>query len=376
MKYKSNPIKYNINIEYASQPRITTGKYKYDKKSWDIISIIRHNYLALNNCKYCIRQINIIDYDNIYEDFILTSIWINGIISKYNISDCFIISNRLYFIESLLYYDIKTIGYMPIYDHHTEQQINDYIYKFNTIYPNTKLIIENKNSISKYNNIILLFNGNISNNKEFKWNNHTYYEVIRYIGIALKFLQKGGNLIFRISYNTMDAYNSQLIYLLSCMFEQTIYKKKSYTQNYWTKQLIIFRKFKSNNNIFDNILEKLSDNQKQITNLVDVKFDSKYNKFMRYINKNINYINKINKLYDKKQFLINNISDDDLEKLQKKYFMQNIDKCIYLAQKANLPVKKKYIMKNYKYKNEIVNNILKDPITLYYKLTNYYSYTS
>ena len=76
-------IEYKINIEYDDTQHIDTGKFKYDKKLWENIIIFRNaKILPLLGCSKCITQQKILKYDYIFEQFILSSLYLNNIIKK------------------------------------------------------------------------------------------------------------------------------------------------------------------------------------------------------------------------------------------------------------------------------------------------------
>jgi hypothetical protein len=208
----------------------------------------------------------------------------------------------------------------------------------------------------------------------FLWDMTSYYNMIYYITISLKMLNKGGNLIYRILYHKLDNYNGQILYLLSSLFKRVVYKKNNIFQKTGLKQLIIFEDFLDNNtDIFDTLLNKLSDNQKQISNLIDIQYNSKYIKFVNKLDQIMcKNIVSTDKIYKNKKDLLNNINDNDLKIIQNKLFLSNIDKCVYLCSKAKLEVKPEYIMEQYKYENQILDFILKEPEIVYHKLTKYY----
>ena len=378
MKYKFENIEYKINIDYDDTQHKDTGKFKYNKKLWENIIIFRNaKILPLLGCSKCIIQQKILKYDYIFEQFILSSLYLNNIIKRYNITDCLVITGTDFnFIESLLFYKIPKIKLLPIFNKYFTSIDFDYIiHKIKTIYNISDDFVIDIKATHKYNNIILYYVGNImSNLKLFLWDMTSYYNMIYYITISLKMLNKGGNLIYRILYHKLDNYNGQILYLLSSLFKRVVYKKNNIFQKTGLKQLIIFEDFLDNNtDIFDTILDKLSDNQKQISNLIDIQYNSKYIKFVNKLDqimcKNIVATDKI---YKNKKNLLNNINDNDLKIIQNKLFLSNIDKCVYLCSKAKLEVKPEYIMEQYKYENQILDFILKEPEIIYHKLKKYY----
>ena len=81
--------------------------------------------------------------------------------NKYNIEDCLIIGNRLYFLESLLYFKIGKIGVMPIYV--DKDFVETYIYNLSIVHfkNKDKFKIVYDDTLNRYNNIIFYVSSNI-----------------------------------------------------------------------------------------------------------------------------------------------------------------------------------------------------------------------
>jgi len=115
MKYKTRHNTYKINIKYDDGSFIENTPI-IKKLNWRYIYSNNSRFLPLYDCVYCGfgTNYNLCSHKTITIGFIQSSLWIYKIIKKYSIDECLIYGNRTYFLESLLYYKTKKIGFYPI----------------------------------------------------------------------------------------------------------------------------------------------------------------------------------------------------------------------------------------------------------------------
>jgi len=377
MKIKVKDIYYNIDIKYGNENYdFEIIKKDYDEKTYNVLKILDNNYSPLMNCSNCRQSKNILLYNNINGFFPIVAIYFYYNLYKKKDKSFLVISNRLVHLEVLLYYKITNIGFYPLYDK-TDIKYND---KFNnllnnilSLYKNNNVIIEKDGSINKYKNIILWY----SETNEYNNNLQINIQFLKNILLALKFLDKKGNLILRIPEIKLN-FIKQVIYLLGSKFQCIKYKKKPFydakTLNI-NRVLIIFKYYYDINfNDIINIIDKINkDATLPIINLLSINYDTKYDKFFRKIYKIINRKDDLKKIYNKisNNNKFKNITTDLINNIIEKQFLSNIEYCIFLCEKAKLKVKKEYKLVNNNYQNEITSENLKNPQIIYYNLSNY-----
>jgi len=381
MKYKNTQQPYIINIQYKNSNEFS--KLLNPRVLWTLYSL-DYKYLPLDDCVFCSWGVSnkLSTYNNCFQSFTLSSIWICNILNKYDIQDCLIISNRLNFLESLLYYKIDKIGFMPVHiDKDYGERFNCQFSVINNTYQN-KIKIEFEETKTKYNNIIFYVSSNIyaKDTREIT----IYNSIIKNILEALKKLKEGGNLIFRILYNDNDTelnnYNIELIYLLSTCFESVEYLYNDYSaKSFYLKNMCVFEGYKNNHTVFNKIYEKIIENKNScdiITKFIDIKYDDKFIDFIKYLDSILYvYSAKLIEKYNNKKELIdysftNTYTSKFYDELYKLNFMKNLDNSINLAQKANIEINNKYITLNTKFKNNMKKEITREPKLKYYDTSN------
>jgi hypothetical protein len=387
MKYTFVEKKFEIDIKYDKYS--DTSNFMTDRFFFAINSN-NNKYVALNNCSYCMQgtNYNLTEYEAHAPGFIITSIWINNL-PKMN--ECLIIGNRLYFLESLIYYKVKKIGILPVCVEKTyEEEFNKNFKKmkeknYSDIFPSyfiktDNFVIENKDTKNKYENIIYYNSAIIYHDNVLK-NNAIFYDFIIYLKTAFKLLKKNGNFIFKLlnnNTNSLSVFNIQLIYILSSYFESVKYKKYDYANEHITiKDMVIFKKFIGNDkDVIGDILDKLEQNNKQIINLINVSYDEKYNSFIKKINKIIyNTPFKLYKLYDRKKNIKKYITQNTIDNIHDLKYTINIDNSIKLCQSAQLNVRYYYKEKSDKFKDNILQEILTDAKIVLYPYSHNYIYS-
>ena len=308
MKYNYVKNKLEIDIKYDDNSNIFIQQIS--DRTFFAINNNNNKYLPIDKCSYCLRGSTYIltEYNPITRSFIIMSLWINNFNNFYKMDECLIFGNRLYFLESLLYYKIKKIGILPVCIEDTYTiSFDNYIQKLMKIYPNS-FVIENENTKNKYENIIYYISAIIYYKNES--NNKIYYDLLAYLPTVFKLLKKNGNLIFKLSNNNTDSlsdFNIQLVYILSSYFESVKYKKYDYANEHIViRDILIFEKFIGNeNDIISDIVDKLKkNNNKQIINLINVIYDEKYHNFTKKLDTIIyNVSHRLYKLYIKKKML-------------------------------------------------------------------------
>jgi hypothetical protein len=367
MKYKYKQNQYKINLQYTDEPPVSYNSN--ENKLFFKIAANNKTYSAVGDGMHITAgnlQNKLVYYQHIYHGFLLSYIWIKNIIS--NMKDCLLISNRLYFIEGLLVYgNIKKINIIPTYvDKEYKERYNYRLAQFKEKF-NKKIIIEENTIKNSYTNIII-YNSMYYNLKDL--NNNKYYYNIYWVANALKHLKKNGNLFFRIT-NIMENYSSQLIYIISSYFKKVYYDTPRYkTDEPWLKCMIVFENYhnNSNNNILDDILNQVN-KDKIIKNIIDVKYDNKYIKFIKKlihifdINKS-----KLFKLFTKYYSIIKYISQNKIDEMYIKRCMITLDKCIRLCDDNKIKVAPENITKSYNYKIKIASNILQTAEIIYFDI--------
>uniref|UniRef100_A0A6C0DXD7 Uncharacterized protein n=1 Tax=viral metagenome TaxID=1070528 RepID=A0A6C0DXD7_9ZZZZ len=372
MKYKYKQNQYKINLLYTDESPIPDSP---ERRLFAKIAANNKNYSALEDVTHVTSGIihsKLVYYQHIYHGFLLSYIWIKNVID--NMDDCLLISNRLYFIEGLIVYaNIKKISIIPTCI--TEKYEEDYNYKLAQFKEkfNKKIIIEQNVIKNMYKNIIIYISEIIYDSKNL--NTNTYYYNIYWVANALKHLKKNGNLIFRLS-NNMTDYILQLIYIISSYFKKVHYDTYLYkTDEPWLKYMIVFENYHNNdNNILDDILNQVKKN-KMIINIIDVKYDHKYNKFIKKLMRIFDVNNsKFFKLFNKRKSIIKYISQNTIDKMYKENYMLTLDKCLTMCENNDIKVATENKMKSYKYKIEIASNILKIAEMIYYDATKIPNY--
>jgi hypothetical protein len=220
MKYTFVEKKFEIDIKYDKYS--DTSNFITDRFFFTI-NFNNNKYVALYNCFYCMRGINynLTEYEAVAPSFIVTSIWINNLPKM---DECLIIGNRLYFLESLIYYKVKKIGILPVCVEKTYEEEFDKNFKklkenkYSDIPPfiNTdNFVIENKDTKNKYENIIY-YNSAIIYHDDVLKNNAIFYDFITYLKTVFNLLKKNGNFIFKLlnnNTNSLSVFNIQLIYI-------------------------------------------------------------------------------------------------------------------------------------------------------------------
>jgi len=389
MKYKFIKKKFEIDIKYG----INSDEAIFiTDRNFFAINCNNNKYVALDNCFYCSQggNYNLTEYEAHSGGFIIMSIWINNL---HKMNECLIIGNRLYFLETLLYYKVKKIGILPICeDNNCEEELNKNFKKlkeknYSNFFPSffkkmDNFVIENKDTKNKYENIIYYNSAIIIHDNVLK-NNTLFYNFLIYFKTVFKLLKKNGNLIFKLlnnNTNTLSIFNIQLVYILSSYFESVKYEKYDYANEFiTTKDIVIFKKFIGNDkDIIGDILDKLEQNNKQIINLINVSYDEKYISFIKKINKIIyNTSCKLYKLYDKKN-IKKYITQKAIDNIHELKYVINIDKSIKLCQSAHLNVRYYYKEKSDKFKDNILQEILTNTKIVFFphshNFTNVYNF--
>jgi len=365
MKYHYTKTKYNINVQYKDINELIIPIHNRDL--WIIYSI-DNKYIALDKCVFCSQEL-IISHEILkhkYDFFTFTkeTIWLNDIMKKYNIEDCLIISNRLYFLESLLYFKIGKIGIMPVYIQ--EYYLNHYIYNLSTIhYKNKdKFIIEYDGTSNRYNNIIFALQSG-------KYN-LTLYEILK----TLNILKKGGNILFSIYIGNepeLLQYTIQVLYILSTSFEKIDYlHNDASAESPFLKNMCIFHNYNGTHNILDEIIYKLmeiqnTDENNILVNVIDVDYDDSYVKFIKQLNAKLSiyqpkFLEKYNKKKESIDFLFSNkFVTKFYDEFYNIFFYKSLNASIKLCEKANLEIINRYKKIDIQFRKKIENEILQSP---------------
>jgi len=376
MKYTFVEKKFEIDIKYDKYS--DTSNFITDRFFFTI-NFNNNKYVALGICSYCMQITNYIltEYEALAPSFIVTSIWINNL-PKMN--ECLIIGNRLYFLESLIYYKVKKIGILPVCVEKTyEEEFNKNFKKLKENKYLDNFVIENKDTKNKYENIIYYNSAIIYHDNVLK-NNAIFYDFITYLKTVFNLLKKNGNFIFKLlnnNTNSLSVFNIQLIYILSSYFESVNYKKYDYANEHITiKDIVIFKNFIGNDiDIIGDILDKMEQNNKQITNLINVSYDEKYNSFIKKIDKIIyNTPRKLYKLYDRKKNIKKYITQNTIDNIHDLKYTINIDNSIKLCQSAQLNVRNYFKEKSNKFKDNILQEILTDTKIVFFPHYNNFTY--
>jgi hypothetical protein len=124
----------------------------------------------------------------------------------------------------------------------------------------------------------------------------------------------------------------------------------------------------------DDILKQVKKN-KMIINIIDVKYDDKYNKFIKKLMRIFDVNNsKFFKLFNKRKSIIKYISQNSIDKMYRENYMLTLDKCLTMCENNDIKVATENKMKSYKYKIEISSNILKIAEMIYYDATKIPNY--
>jgi len=367
-KYKQKQNQYKINLQYTDEEPIA------DKSSelrlFEKIAQNNKTYSALGDVTHVTAGKiygKLVYYQHLYHGFILSYIWIKNVID--NMKDCLLISNRIKFIEGLLVYTtIKKINIITTcIDEQFEEKYNYKLVQFKEKF-NKRIVIEQNVIKNMYTNIIIYISEVIYDSNFL--NSNIYYYNIYWITNALKHLKKNGNLIFRLT-NDMTEYIIQLIYIISSYFKKVHYDTYKYkTDETWLKYMIVFENYHNDNdnNIFDDILNQINRN-KVIINIIDVKYDEKYNKFIKKLMRIFDVNNsKFFKLFNKHKSIIKYISQNTIDKMYRENFMITIDKCIRMCDDNKIIVALENKIKSYKYKIKIASNILQTSEIIYFDI--------
>lgn len=392
MKYYNEKTPYTINILYKNIDEIVGQQF--NRFIWILYSL-GNKYLTLDNCAFCTRgtTFKLTKYIQHEPHFILPTMFIKKYIDKYNFDDCLIVGNRLYFLESLLFYKINKIGLIPLcIDSNFIHKYSSHLSLIKENYPN-KFIIEYEDTPSKYNNIIFYISSNIFTKKktEISIHNGVVYNILE----ILHKLKKGGNLFFRILFNNnekeLSDYNIQLIYLLSTCFKNVEYLHEDFSaESPYLKNICIFENYNDNYHIFDEIVYKLmeiqnTDDTTYLSNFIDIKYDDNFIKFIKYLNsKLIVYSSDILQKYNENKNVIdlsftntNTYIKKFYDELYKIFFMKNLDNTINLCKKKNIEIINKFYLLSKKFKNKIKMDIVPNPIIKYFNSRdNYIIYTN
>ena len=392
MKYYNEKTPYTINILYKNIDEIVGQQF--NRFIWILYSL-GNKYLTLDNCAFCTRgtTFKLTKYIQHEPHFILPTMFIKKYIDKYNFDDCLIVGNRLYFLESLLFYKINKIGLIPLcIDSNFIHKYSSHLSLIKENYPN-KFIIEYEDTPSKYNNIIFYISSNIFTKKktEISIHNGVVYNILE----ILHKLKKGGNLFFRILFNNnekeLSDYNIQLIYLLSTCFKNVEYLHEDFSaESPYLKNICIFENYNDNYHIFDEIVYKLmeiqnTDDTTYLSNFIDIKYDDNFIKFIKYLNsKLIVYSSDILQKYNENKNVIdlsftntNTYIKKFYDELYKIFFMKNLDNTINLCKEKNIEIINKFYLLSKKFKNKIKMDIVPNPIIKYFNSRdNYIIYTN
>ena len=178
MKYNYVKNKLEIDIKYEDHSNVMT---LVSDRTFFAINNNNNKYLPIDRCIYCLynTKYTLFEYNSIIMNFVIMSIWINNFNNFYKMDECLIFGNRLYFLESLLYYKIKKIGILPVcIDDTYALSFNNDIEKIRKNNPNS-FVIENENTKNKYKNIIYYISAIMHIKNES--NNKIYYEFLAYI---------------------------------------------------------------------------------------------------------------------------------------------------------------------------------------------------
>ena len=390
MKYNNIETKYSINIQYE---KIKNMPYnKNNRTLWTIFSV-DNKYLPLADCVFCSLNVSnrLTTYNNYYNSFILSSVWLYNIINKYNIQECLIIGNRMHFLESLLYYKTDKVGFMPLHiDKGYSERFNCEFTNIKNTYPN-KIKIESNESKTKYTNIIFYISLNIfgKDTNDIR----IYNKIIHNLLNVLIKLKEGGNMIYRIIYSDNDVelneFNIQLIYILSTCFEGIEYTHEEYSaESFYLKNICIFYNYKNNYSIINDICNKIikiNNNIDILKKFIDIEYDDKFVNFIKQLNNKLNvYSENLIKNYEINKEIIdisfkNNIDTKFYDDLYKLNFMKNLEISINICKNANIEVDSKYKKLNIIFKNKMEKKILRKPKLECYdlnyinnKMSNYY----
>lgn len=315
---------------------------------------------------------NILLYDALYkETFPLLASYYYYNIRKKDIS-LLVVSNKTHWLEVGLYYNIPTIGYYAEYDMYDEDIINfsnDRVNYLKKLYSNKQIIMENDKSDNKYNSIIVF----ITSAKVIKTHINFMYYSFNNIIRGLNFLELDGDLMCNFDFCEPKILK-QVIYMIGQKFEYVKYStKKIFTSIGSMCFYIMFKKYK-NNNIQDitNLFQQY-DKSKVLTNLIDIDYPEDYNMFINKLTDTITY-KKYIKLFEKhglKHLDINNLDENQIQRLANKMFLKNLDYNIILCESVKLQIKEEYKLKNIDYKEHIMEYNLRNTHTLFYKLSEH-----
>jgi len=374
MKYKSREISYNIDIKYDiltdnEKENPTTSVYP-----WIYMSRNYGKYLPLMECGYCGFNIdyNLCTYKNIKYGFVECTLYIHKLIKKYLINECLIYGNTTYFLESLLYYNIKKIGWYP--DSIEPKRKFGLYYVFNKIQKKNNsinIIIENNESTNTYKNIIIYIT-TIAYQRDIWTPTPENREFIYYILNAMKRLKKNGNLCIKLRSNKkqeFDKYTKELIYIISLSFKYVRYIMPEYLGfSAIVNNMIIFENYNENITLIQDIVNKMDEN-KIIVSMLKIEYDYNFEYFFKRMKKKMfKEYNKLKDDYLKKNDIYEHISQTTNDKIYKKQYMLQLDKCVYLFREANLEIDKTFLIKSEKYKKKIKKIMVKIPIGKYYTL--------
>jgi len=380
MKYHYTKTKYDINVKYKDVNELNIPQS--NRNLWTIYSI-DNKYLALDYCNFCsevFKSYKISKYHHYMFSFIQQTILLYDIMNKYNIEDCLIVGNRIYFLESLLYFKIGKIGVMPIYV--DKDFVETYIYDLSIVHfkNKDKFKIVYDDTLNRYNNIIFYVSSNIFKKdvKEISIYNLFIYELSK----TLNLLKKGGNLIFRIligdNEQELNIYNIQVLYILSTSFEKIDYlHNDASAESPFLKNMCIFHNYNGTHNILDEIIYKLleiqnTDENSILSNMIDVDYDDNYIKFIKQLNAKLNiYQPKLLEKYNEKKELIDFLFSNKFvtkfyDKFYKIFFYKSLNASIKLCENTNIEIINKYKTIDIQFRKKIENEILQLPKIKYY----------
>lgn len=371
MKYKCREFNHTINITYA------TESGKFIPPIFNYVVSTNNKYLPLYDCMQCgfDTRYNLTKYITVKNSFIQCSLWIYKLINKYMFEECLVFGNSTYFLESLLFYNVKKIGFYPdCIEEKRKDSLYQSFYKINK----SKIInLEDDTTNSSYQNIIIYIT-------MIDYETNTWKPIperkdfIFYVFKTLKILKKHGNLILRLVNNDtqkFDTYTKGIIYILSSSFKYIKYKVPDYNRGtFIINKTLIFENYNENISVIQDIINKI-DNTKIINKIIDM-YDDDFQVFFKKIKKKIfKKVDKFAEFYNESitRFNKNNImtpSYKAFDNIYKKQYMLHIDKCIYLCNNAQLKVKKKYLIKNSLYKKKLEKFLCVVPNLIKYSSAN------
>ena len=371
MKYKCEEFENKINITYNTEPE----KYIPKPIPFLYISSNDNRYIPLYDCMHCgfDSRYDLTNYITVKNYFIQCSLWIYNIIKKYMIEECLVFGNSTYFLESLLFYKIKKIGFYP--DCIEEKRKENLYHSFHKINKLKKINLEDNTTDCSYQNIILYIT--MVDYEINLWKPSTdRKDLIYYVFKILKLLKKNGNLFLHLVHNEkqqFEKYTKGLIYIISSSFKYVKYKIPEYNRNGFINRILIFENYNNNISFIQDVINKLDDSK--IINTIIDEYNNNFQFFFEKIkkkmwkkyNKSIKFFNKNNiEFFNKNNIELSQTINDNI---YKKQYMLQIDKCIYLCKKAKLEVKEEYEVASEIYKKNLENILCIDINLINYRST-------